>query len=147
VRPRVLIIEDDPFIGREFQEAVAEAGYEVLGPARSMAAGLYLAQLKVPDLAIVDIGLAGTIDGIEGGRRLRLELGLPVIFISGHGDPKTRARAAAIRPAAFLEKPCSSPMLIEAIRHAIELQGPRRAAETAAGTSLGEKGFGTNPAG
>jgi two-component system, response regulator PdtaR len=147
VRPRVLIIEDDPFIGRELQEAVAEAGYEVLGPARSMTAGLYLAQLKTPDLAIVDIGLAGTIDGIEGARALRLELGLPVIFISGHGDPKTRARAAEIHPAAFLEKPCSSQTVIEAIGQAIKLQGPGRAAKTAASGSLGEKGVGTNPPG
>jgi DNA-binding response OmpR family regulator len=44
-----------------------------------MVAGLYLAQIKSPDLAIIDIGLAGTVDGIEGGRRLQWEAGLPVI--------------------------------------------------------------------
>ena len=84
-----------------------------------MAAGLYLAQVKTPDLAVIDIGLAGTVDGIDGGRRLRVELGVPIIFVSGRGDPQTRARAAEIGPAAFLEKPCPSGALVEAIRQAI----------------------------
>jgi two-component system, response regulator PdtaR len=101
---RVLLVEDDALIGQQFQEAITEAGYEVLGPARSMAAGLYLAQIKPPDLAIIDIGLAGTVDGIEGGRRLRLELGLPVIFVSGRVDAETGIRAVEIGPVAFLEK-------------------------------------------
>src|SRR5687767_4314897 len=117
--PRVLIIEDDPLIGREFQEAIAGAGYEVLGPARSMAAGLYLAQLMAADLVVIDIGLAGTVDGIEGARQLRRGLGLPVIFVSGRSDPDTRARAAAVGPAAFLDKPCSPPALLQAIRQAL----------------------------
>jgi two-component system, response regulator PdtaR len=115
---RVLIVEDDALIGQEFHEAIAAAGYEVLGPARSMAAGLYLAQVKRPDLAIIDIGLAGTVNGIEGGRRLRVELGLPIVFVSGRGDAETRMRAAEIGPVAFLEKPCSSRMLIQAIDQA-----------------------------
>jgi two-component system, response regulator PdtaR len=115
---RVLLVEDDALIGQEFREAITAAGYEVLGPARSMAAGLYLAQIKPPDLAINDIGLAGTVDGVEGGRRLRLELGLPVIFVSGRGDAETRIRAVEMGPVAFLEKPCSSRMLIQAIDQA-----------------------------
>lgn len=119
MRKRVLLVEDDAVIGLEFQEAIAEAGYEVLGPARSMAAALYLAQVKTPDLVVIDIGLAGTADGIEGGRRLRLELGLPIVFVSGRGDPQTRARAAEIGPAAFFEKPCSSRMLVQAIDQAL----------------------------
>jgi len=116
---KVLVVEDDPLIGSEFQEAISEAGYEVLGPARSMAAGLYLAQVNTPDLAVIDIGLAGTVNGIEGGRRLRAEFGLPIIFVSGRGDTGTRARAAEIGPQAFLEKPCSSRMLLQAIDQAL----------------------------
>jgi DNA-binding response OmpR family regulator len=44
----VLLVEDDALSGREFQEAITEAGYEVLGPTRSMVAGLYLAQRAWP---------------------------------------------------------------------------------------------------
>jgi hypothetical protein len=47
---RVLLVEDDALIGQDFYEAVAGAGYEVLGPVRSMAAGLYLAQVNTPML-------------------------------------------------------------------------------------------------
>jgi two-component system, response regulator PdtaR len=118
MRKRVLLVDDDALIGQEFQEAISAAGYEVLGPARSMVAGLYLAQVNTPDVAVIDIGLAGTVNGIQGGRRLCLELGLPVIFVSGRGDAETRMRAAEIGPVAFLEKPCSSRMLIQAIDQA-----------------------------
>jgi two-component system response regulator FixJ len=69
------------------------------------------------------------VDGIEGGRRLRLELGLPIVLVSGRGDPRTRARAAEIGPAAFLEKPCSSRMLVQAIDQALGFQ-PRGVSRT-----------------
>ena len=49
--PRVMIVEDDGVVGLEFKEAVTAAGYEVLGPVRSVAAGLLLARLKGPDVA------------------------------------------------------------------------------------------------
>jgi DNA-binding response OmpR family regulator len=120
---KILIVEDDAVVGLEFREAIAAAGYEVLGPVRSAAAGLLLAQLNAPDLAVIDVVLAGSTDGIQGARLLQREFELPIIFVSARSEQAIRARVRHLKPAAYLEKPCSTRMLLAAIEQAI---GPGR---------------------
>ena len=43
------------------------------------------------DLMLMDIRLAGRMDGIEAARRIREQRDTPIIFITAHGDPATRA--------------------------------------------------------
>jgi DNA-binding response OmpR family regulator len=58
------------------------------------------------DLAIVDVMLSGPMDGIALAGELRARhRDIGVIFVSGSGDAETRARIAAARPIAFLQKP------------------------------------------
>ena len=99
------------------------AGYEVTGPAVTIAEALSLAQRLHPDLAIIDIRLPGPEDGITGANLLRQLLSLPIIFLTGEIDPLIRKRAAAIAPAAVLTKPVPVQMVIKAIESAIE-KGP-----------------------
>ena len=58
------------------------------------------------DLVLMDIRLAGRIDGIEAARRIRESRGTPVIFITAHGDPATREHIERVLPGApVLAKP------------------------------------------
>ena len=47
------------------------------------------------DLILMDIRLAGRMDGIEAARRIREQRDTPIIFITAHGDPATRAHDRA----------------------------------------------------
>lgn len=54
---RVLIVEDEPVIGMELEDAVTEAGHEVIGWATGHARAIALAEARSPELAFVDLRL------------------------------------------------------------------------------------------
>ena len=66
---RVLIVEDDPAIGRTLETVLVERGYVVTWCQEGSAA-LAAADATRPDLVLLDLGLPG-MDGIEVCRRLR----------------------------------------------------------------------------
>jgi DNA-binding response OmpR family regulator len=112
---RVLIVEDDP----DFAESVAgnleAAGYEIVGPARSGLDAFQLCEQQAPNVALIDIGLAGVLDGIFLGQQLS-ERGIPVIYLTGRFERalnEGRQHAAAL-----LAKPCSLAELTAAIEAA-----------------------------
>jgi len=80
---RIAIVEDEPAIRANYADALKRQGYEVATYA-SRPEALAALRLRLPDLALIDIGLA---DEIDGGfalcRELRaLSATLPIIFLS-----------------------------------------------------------------
>ena len=68
------------------------------------------------DLVLMDIRLAGRMDGIEAARRIRESRGTPIIFITAHGDPATREHIERVVPGApVLAKPVTGDKLRDAI--------------------------------
>jgi DNA-binding response OmpR family regulator len=60
---------------------LTDEGYTVVGPAHSAERALEMAYQHLPALALIDIDLGGTIDGITVAAELA-PLGIPVIFIT-----------------------------------------------------------------
>jgi two-component system, response regulator PdtaR len=104
-KPLVLIVEDDPILSMDLAELLAEWNYVVCGVAGNAEKAMELAARFKPHLALVDVGLRGETDGIELAVRLRRELSLPSIIVTGGLSTELAARAQAARPAGFLEKP------------------------------------------
>ena len=94
---RVLILEDEKLVARDIQSTLSNAGYET-SLASSGEDALALAREDRPDLALVDIRLAGTLDGIETASALRRELEIPVVYLTAHSDEDTLERAKATEP-------------------------------------------------
>lgn len=67
---KVLIAEDDLMIADMAEEILVDAGYEVCGIARTVAEGVALAVLHKPDLAVLDLRLAGGGLGTEIAARI-----------------------------------------------------------------------------
>lgn len=122
-RPLVLIVEDDPILALDLAELLEEWNYRVCGVARSADAALELAALHRPDLALVDVGLSGRMDGIDLAVRLRRDFALPSIIVTGSLSAELADRARPARPAGFLSKPYMpwelEHALDEARRHAL----------------------------
>jgi DNA-binding NarL/FixJ family response regulator len=115
---KVLILEDDVLVAWSLREVLTLTGYQVTGIAATVSDALCLAENTRPDVALVDVRLAGNRDGIEGAELLRQQFGIPVIFLTGEIDKTTARRAARIEPAGYLMKPVHGHQLVEAIRGA-----------------------------
>jgi DNA-binding LytR/AlgR family response regulator len=78
-----LVCEDDHLIALGWVALLESGGYTVVGPAHSAETAFELAYQYLPDLALIDINLSGTIDGISVAAELA-PLGVSIIFITAH---------------------------------------------------------------
>src|SRR5687767_14752766 len=80
---RILVCEDDRLIALGWVTLLETEGYTIVGPAHSAEMAFELAYQCLPDLALIDIHLSGTIDGISVAAELA-PLGVSIIFITAH---------------------------------------------------------------
>lgn len=116
---KILVAEDDALVAMSIQQTLSLFGFNVVGVAATVSAALCLAQNTRPDLAIFDIQLAGKRDGIEGPALLRGFPDIPVVFLTGQADERTRSRAQSVRPAAYISKPAAPQQVVAAIEQAL----------------------------
>jgi DNA-binding NarL/FixJ family response regulator len=121
--PKILILEDDVLVAWSLREVLTLVGWKVIGTAATVNDALCQAEITRPDLAIVDVRLPGNRDGIEGGRLLRQQFGIPVIILTGEIDRETARRAAEIEPAGYITKPVHGNQLVTAVRRAMSTAG------------------------
>ncbi len=79
-----------------------------------------LAGKENPEVVLMDINLGGGMDGIQAAGKIRLEFGIPVIFMTGYYDEAIIEKATHVKPMAILMKPLDIKMLISAVKSAIE---------------------------
>lgn len=125
--PRILVVEDDFFVGLDLEGGLREAGMEVLGPVPSAEEALVLARAERPVLAVMDIRLAGKKDGIDAALELYRELGIRCVFASAHVEAPYRQRAAAARPLSWVQKPYTIGAMVAAVKQALTEVEPRLA--------------------
>ncbi|MDO8901468.1 MAG: response regulator [Phenylobacterium sp.] len=102
---RVLITEDNWLVAGEWQAALEDAGYEVVGLAASAEEALEICERETPDLILMDIRLLGDRDGVEAAKDARTRFDIPSVFVSAHDDSDVRRRAAEARPLGWITKP------------------------------------------
>jgi len=105
---KLLIVEDEPIVALDLQQELEENGFEVTGLAESADAALMLIEENRPDLALMDIRIDGSMDGIQAARLLRHAYEVPVVFITSYSDKETLSRAARELPYGYLTKPFKS---------------------------------------
>jgi CheY-like chemotaxis protein len=115
--PRILIVEDEAVIAMEIEMRLGKMGYEIIGNAATGEKALALAEHSRPDLALMDINIVGSLDGVETAARLRERFDIPVVFLTAYSDDATIQRATAAGPLGYLTKPFSD----RDVRAAIEV--------------------------
>jgi DNA-binding response OmpR family regulator len=113
-RRRVLIAEDDGIIALMMQNALISSGFQVAGMAARAEEAIHLCDREKPDLAIIDIRLAGPLDGIDLATRISPALMGGILFATGNPDVAV-ARGGGLG-VACLRKPYLAAELIGAIR-------------------------------
>ena len=108
MRGKVLIVEDEPIVALDLKQELEMLGCEVLGVAESADEALVAAGVHRPDLALMDVRIVGSVDGIQTAGLLRAAYQIPVIFLTSYSDETTIARAAREMPYGYLTKPFQS---------------------------------------
>jgi len=105
MRGKILVVEDEPIVALDLQQEVEQLGLTVVGQAESADEALMAAEENRPDLALMDVRIVGSMDGIQTARLLREAYGIPVIFLTSYSDEPTIKRAARELPYGYLTKP------------------------------------------
>jgi two-component system OmpR family response regulator len=113
---RIAIVEDDPAIRANYAEALRRHGFEVAAYAARSEALLALAG-RLPDLALIDIGLGSDVDGgFALCRELRaLSATLPIIFLTARDSDFDVVAGLRLGADDYLTKDVSLPHLLARI--------------------------------
>ena len=82
-RLRIAIIEDEALVALEMEDHLTDAGHEIVGIADTLEDAVNLIEGTRPDLALVDIQLAGGSSGLDVARELNAR-GIPCVFATGN---------------------------------------------------------------
>jgi CheY-like chemotaxis protein len=102
---RIMIVEDEVIMAMYLEMALKREGFLVVGSVSTGEEAVDMAEQKRPDVILMDIRLAGNLDGIEAAREIGKLIQCVVIFLTGYSDPVNRQRAEELHPAAFMSKP------------------------------------------
>src|SRR5579871_163694 len=119
MKAKLLIVEDEPIVALDLQQEVEQLGCEVVGLAESADEALVAAEICRPDLALMDVRIVGSMDGIQTARLLRTAYQVPVIFLTSYSDEATIGRAVKETPYGYLTKPFKSRELKATLRVAL----------------------------
>jgi two-component system, response regulator PdtaR len=116
IRPCALIVEDEPVVALDLEDAMVEMGFYVCGLAATQDRACSLAASEQPDVVLMDVCLEGGREGIEAARWLREACGAEVVFITGHTGRATLERIHEQVPGApVLAKPVPHARLAEVV--------------------------------
>jgi len=114
----VLVVDDDVSVREALRDLIRSAGFrvETFASARE-----FLARplTDVPSCLVLDVRLPG-LSGLDLQKRMaEVNLEIPIIFITGHGDVPTSVQAMKAGALEFLIKPFADLDLLNAIEQAI----------------------------
>lgn len=130
-RIRILIVENEGLVGCDMASSLGKLGYTVTGICASGEETLERFEEMRPDLVLLDVHLAGEIDGIETARRLQKKSSVAILYVTACADLATVARARETHPQGYLLKPFNHDELRLAVevasqRHLEEVERRRR---------------------
>ena len=84
--PIILVVEDEAIVANDIRDTLISLGYDVAGTAKTGESALEKIAETRPDLVLMDIHLAGKMDGIETAGQIHENFGIPVIFLTAYAD-------------------------------------------------------------
>ncbi len=126
-KPTVFLVDDDHAVRDALELLLDTAGFNTVS---FSSATEFLARYKAdqPGCLVLDIRMPG-MSGMELQDALVSEaVGLPIIFLTGHGNVRMSAKAFRTGAVDFLEKPFDESVLLQRIHEALRLDRANREA-------------------
>jgi CheY-like chemotaxis protein len=123
---KVLVVDDDPVVGKSFDRVLTGKGYAVITAASGQEA-LNKLESENYDVVFTDIKMPG-MSGLEMAEQVKAKRPwLPVVIITGYGSPDNESRAEAAGVSGFLRKPLSPEMIEGSAQKALAETGGKLA--------------------
>jgi len=103
--PSILIVEDESIVAADIAGKVQRLGYALAGTAATGEAAVALALSERPALVLMDIRLAGLMNGIAAADAIRQSCDVPVVFLTAHSDRATLEGARQVAAFGYILKP------------------------------------------
>jgi PAS domain S-box-containing protein len=129
---RVFIVEDEAIVAADIAGTLKSLGYGVSGTAKSGEIALEKITRDRPDLILMDIHLAGPLDGVQTAGEIHKISDIPVIYLTAYADRALLERAKLTEPYGYLIKPYDDRELqsvIEMARYKYTLDKKLKASE------------------
>jgi signal transduction histidine kinase len=127
----ILIVEDERLVARDIADILAQHGYVVPTICTTAECALTEIQRHQPDLVLMDIRLAGAMDGVEAAQIIQAQFQRPVVYLTANADPVTLDRVQSSRPFGYLLKPFDERTLTTTIDIALARYEAERQIQTA----------------
>ncbi|WP_426572361.1 response regulator transcription factor [Aquihabitans sp. McL0605] len=126
----VVVVEDDANIAGLVDLYLRDAGFRVSLADRGEKA-LDLIRARQPNLVILDVGLAGDLDGFDVCRSLRTHSQVPILMLTARDGEDDRIRGFEVGADDYLIKPFSPRELVVRVQAILRRADPDRAASAA----------------
>ncbi len=117
--PAVLIVEDEALVAIEIERTLLKLGYRIAGKARNGDTALDLLATRRPDIALLDIDIKGSRNGIDLARVIRQKYDFPFIFLTAFADRATLEQLKDTVPYGYIVKPFNQADLLTTIELAL----------------------------
>ncbi|MEI6655669.1 MAG: PAS domain S-box protein [Verrucomicrobiota bacterium] len=101
----ILIVEDEAIVAEDLARKIRQLGYAVAGMCATGEEAVELTRQQRPALVLMDIHLAGRMDGVAAAELIHRECHLPVLFLTAHSDAGTVERARKAEAFGYILKP------------------------------------------
>jgi PAS domain S-box-containing protein len=101
----ILIVEDERIVAEDLKETLKNFGYHVVAIAVSGEMAIEKVDELHPEFILMDIHLAGTMNGIEAAEKILKHHDIPLIFLTAFADKELVSRAKLAGPYGYILKP------------------------------------------
>ncbi len=113
---KILIVEDEAITAKCLKMDIEELGVTVLTPVAKGEDAVRIALQEKPSLILMDIRLAGGMDGVEAAEEIIRQMNIPIVFMTGFSSDYLQQRKIKTRPIEFLAKPVDIYKIIQIIK-------------------------------
>ncbi len=102
---KILIVEDDSVSALLLQRALEKNTHQIVGIADTGEKALDILEDNFVDIVMMDINLAGELDGIKTTEIINEKYDIPVVYLSASSDAETLNKVVGTNPSAYVIKP------------------------------------------
>ncbi|MBO8138647.1 MAG: PAS domain S-box protein [Desulfotomaculum sp.] len=120
-KKKILLVEDSRLTAKIVEDFLHKCGYEMETAVTGEEAVQKISGGSLPDLVLMDIELAGEMNGIDAARRILKSRDVPVVFLTASTSGKTIEKIKEVKVYGFVFKNTDKAALLSTVEMALKL--------------------------